>query len=816
MIARETVSLKFVRLSDRPLVGRIVALSVGISLLMAVGVTAIGYSNASRGLNDQGEARLASDAYVLTSALDRWNLERLEATHALANVKALGRALDVGSAYTPEDEATVNDAISAVQRGLSDIQAVTIINGDGLAVFATSPVSLGANLKNRDYFQAAIHGGDFISGVSISLTDGAQSIFRATPVRTEDGRVVGVVQLRSNPASIQKMLEAEKARIGDEQKGVLLDESGLVVASSVDPSWLLRPVVPLPADVLAAMSRDKRWGNAPTPDPLGQSDLAAAIGVSSKTSFAWHTQGLEYHAVALPLQATHRTYVAALPAASFNAAALDLLRTSALAVVVGLLLATAAAVLLTRPVATALRRLTSTADALALGDAQHEIVADSRDEVGQVALAFERIQAYQRALTEVAASMADGDLTAQVAPASERDQLGIAFEDMQSRLGGLVRQVQAAAVDLAGSAQCVGTVAEQTSEAVQQVSLAIQSVTVSAQDANASANRSSAAIAELAEAADAIAQGASEQAEQVRSASLTVRSIVSRVEGVATSAETVASNTQRTLDAAQHGAAAVNATTAAMADVRTVVGEAAGAIRRLGALGDKIGAIVETIDDVAEQTNLLALNAAIEAARAGEHGRGFAVVADEVRKLAERASRETRQISDLIRAVQDGTREAVSVMEAGAAKVEVGSANVEQAGITLRGIVDAVEGSASQVATIATAADDLADGARQLTGVMQAIQAVVDANTSATRQMVQQAEQATTAISDIASGAAEQSAVTEEVSASTEEMAAQAVEMSAQARSLAVTADGLRLLVARFRLPAEAADDAYVEFPRAA
>ena len=543
--------MKFVRLSDRPLVGRIVALSVGISLLMAVGVTAIGYSNASRGLNDQGEARLASDAYVLTSALDRWNLERLEATHALANVKALGRALDMGSAHTPEDEANVNDAISAVQRGLSDIQAVTIINGDGLAVFATSPVSLGANLKNRDYFQAAIHGGDFISGVSISLTDGAQSIFRATPVRTEDGRVVGVVQLRSNPASIQKMLEAEKARIGDEQKGVLLDESGLVVASSVDPSWLLRPVVPLPADVLAAMGRDKRWGNAPTPDPLGQSDLATAIGVSSKTSFAWHTQGLEYHAVALPLQATHWTYVAALPAASFNAAALDLLRTSALAVVVGLLLATAAAVLLTRPVATALRRLTSTAYALALGDAQHEIVADSRDEVGQVALAFERIQAYQRALTEVAASMADGDLTAQVAPASERDQLGIAFEDMQSRLGGLVRQVQAAAVDLAGSAQCVGTVAEQTSDAVQQVSLAIQSLTVSAQDANSSANRSSAAIAELAEAAEAIAQGASEQAEQVRSASHTVRSIVSRVEGVAASAEAVASNTHRTLDAAQ-------------------------------------------------------------------------------------------------------------------------------------------------------------------------------------------------------------------------------------------------------------------------
>src|SRR5439155_7630128 len=155
---------------------------------------------------------------------------------------------------------------------------------------------------------------------------------------------------------------------------------------------------------------------------------------------------------------------------------------------------------------------------------------------------------------------------------------------------------------------------------------------------------------------------------------------------------------------ARHGADAVRQTVSGMLEIKGVVAAASAKVEDLGKLGEKIGAVVETIDDIAEQTNLLALNAAIEAARAGEHGRGFAVVADEVRKLAERSQRETKAIAELIRQVQSGTREAVVAMESGSGKVEDGAARADQAGAALTDILEAVDEMVTRVTSIASAA----------------------------------------------------------------------------------------------------------------
>jgi methyl-accepting chemotaxis protein len=793
-------SLRLLNFTQWSVVPRVVVACVVIGLAFAGATTGIGYSKASAGLGEQGEARLESEAGTVTTAVDLWITQHLELAHAVASMPVAQRFLEARDAGDPADFAAIQELALSFKASISDVTGLSLLDAEGISRYSVTATTIGTNLSNRDYYQSAIKGNDFVSGVSRTISDGSPRIFIGTPVRTADGRIVGVLNASGDPTGLQKLLDTQQQRNGGAGKGLLVDEQGLIIANTVDPSWLLRPVVALSPAALNAAVADKRWGNSTPPEPIGEQGLAPSIGVTSRMVFTWQSEGSSYHAVAVPLTRTGWTFVAALPTASFDAAAQDLLRTSALAVMVGLLLVIGLIVWLMRPIAFGLRTLTGAASRLAEGNIDEDVTLSGNDEMGQMAGVFREVMGYLRGMSEVANAIAAGDLSHDVRLASEHDSLGQAFDRMRTGLRALVGELQQTAEGVAETSASVKVSAAQTGIAVQQVSTAVQNVASGAQDTSHSAQETNISVSQLSQAIDGIAHGASDQAQQVQKARGTATQVSAGVDIVADKASSVATASMQTKASARHGADAVRETVSGMVEIKAVVVEAAAKVNELGKLGQRIGQVVETIDDIAEQTNLLALNAAIEAARAGEHGRGFAVVADEVRKLAERSGRETKQIADLIREVQGATLQAVAAMESGATKVEQGSAKADLAGRALADIMTAVEGTVEQVTEIASSAQEMAAASRSVVEAMESISAVVEENTASTEQMAAQATQVARTIENIAATSREQGGLTVEVSASTDEMSSQVHQLSEQAEELAATAEQLRRLVARFKL----------------
>jgi methyl-accepting chemotaxis protein len=237
-----------------------------------------------------------------------------------------------------------------------------------------------------------------------------------------------------------------------------------------------------------------------------------------------------------------------------------------------------------------------------------------------------------------------------------------------------------------------------------------------------------------------------------------------------------------------------------MEKIREAIGFTSQKITRLGEQSGEIDKIVATIDDIAAQTNLLALNAAIEAARAGEQGRGFAVVADEVRKLAERSLRATKEIADLIIGIQTGVNDAVKAMEDSTSYVENGYKLATDSGNSMSEILKYAEGVGQGVQNISNATERLSKLGDELLKVMEEISSVVEENTAATEQMAASSDQVSKSVESVAGVAEENGAATEEVSASAEEMSAQVEEVVASAQSLSAMADELSKAVSVFKL----------------
>ena len=449
-----------------------------------------------------------------------------------------------------------------------------------------------------------------------------------------------------------------------------------------------------------------------------------------------------------------------------------------------------------------LKSLKKTSEAVAQGDITQKVEVDSADEIGELAAANARVIEYMKEMAAVADRMADGDLTVDPKPRSEKDVLGHAHARLAARQREVIGRTKAAAGSVTEASRQLSRASEQTAQATQQITATMQQVARGASEQSTSLQQTAGSVDQLSRAIDQIARGSQEQAKAVDEATRAVEAVAGAIDSVTANAEVGATEWEATAECAAAGARKTGETVVGMDKIRKAMDLVSLRVTDLGQRSGDIGNIVATIDDIAAQTNLLALNAAIEAARAGEQGRGFAVVADEVRKLAERSSTATKEIAGLVSGTQTGVREAVSAMQQGTQEVEAGYRLATDAGGALDEILTRSRNVKKQVVEISTATESLKDLSREMTAAMQKIIKIVEENAAATEEMTASSDMVSKAVEATAGVAEENSSASEEVSASTEQMSAQVQEALAAAQSLADTAEEMQATVAIFKTEA--------------
>lgn len=436
-----------------------------------------------------------------------------------------------------------------------------------------------------------------------------------------------------------------------------------------------------------------------------------------------------------------------------------------------------------------IKRLELAAYKVALGEVDIELDSGADDEIGKLSQSFKKMISNIKESSLNAEEISEGNLNIDIQPKSERDILAISLKKVVQNVNNLVtdtNQLSESAIEgklssrinednhkgeykkvVSGFNNTLNAIANPFNETLKilktlatgdmtarmnssckgDYNIIKENINTVAEELSNTLSKVHEVIQATASAANQISSSAEEMAAGAQQQSAQANEVAGAVEEMTKTILETSKNTSAAAQAsksageyAKEGGKAVEETIEGMNRISDVVTKSAETVQTLGKSSDQIGEIIQVIDDIADQTNLLALNAAIEAARAGEQGRGFAVVADEVRKLAERTTKATKEIASMITQIQADTSQAVKVMRSGKDEVEKGKTLAAKAGGSIKDIILGAEKVADIIVQVAAASEEQSSASEEIGKNVDAINQVTQETAGGIQQIAQAAE----------------------------------------------------------------------------